>query len=146
MFSLLSRFGHFPDLVENQAKTSLPEAVWLYSNLTPTAPCPNFFCLKVAFRDAANEFSCRGNLSGLATWMWALGRTDRATARANMNDAPTFADRAPGDTESQVFSQDYDSLSLPNANVMKSSRNKIKVTSISMAPIGAWLLGKIAAS
>jgi hypothetical protein len=42
-FRLLSRFGHFPDLVENQAKTSLPEAVWLYSNLTPTAPYLTFF-------------------------------------------------------------------------------------------------------
>jgi hypothetical protein len=75
--------------------TSLPEAVW--------------YCLKVAFRDTANEFRCRGNLSGLTTWVWALGRNPPS----NSHDAPTFAGRAPGDTESRVFSQDYGSLLLP---------------------------------
>ena len=37
-----------------------------------------------------------------------------------MNDAPTFANRALGDDgRARVFSQDYDSRSLPNANVME---------------------------
>jgi hypothetical protein len=49
----------------------------------------------------ANEFRCRGNVSGLATWVWALGRNPPSNKpRANMIP-PTFADRASGDTESQ---------------------------------------------